>query len=255
MYPSSVNLLGLAQIPLMAGSLEAQGTDPDAIRAVDLATIKSMYDRVLGRLNEIMSLGSEAISAISLIDESAQYLNEDSLYNASIPVGLLYRAWEMLGRIEQTGLKLRNLVDGIEEAEELGVPLGELRTNLTSIQSLYSRTEKESVLYEIDMQIGNVSMVLEKLVAETLILRADEVVSLAKKAGIDTKRHEIFLRRAHEEFDKGNYGPAREFTKYPLRLLEEIPESCFIFSIVGCLGIGTLGKSIFICSRKDNDRS
>ncbi|MBU7004472.1 MAG: hypothetical protein HXS50_02810, partial [Theionarchaea archaeon] len=121
MYASSVNLLGLAQIPLMAGSLEAQGTDPDSIRVVDLATIESMYDRALGRLNETMSLGSEAISVISLIDESAQHLNQNSLYNASIPGGLLYRAWEMLSRIEQTGLKLRDLVEGIEEAEELGV--------------------------------------------------------------------------------------------------------------------------------------
>jgi hypothetical protein len=160
----------------------------------------------------------------------------------------------MLGRIEQTGRRLRDLVDGIEEAEELGVSLGELRTNLTSIQSSFSKAEKESVLYEIDMQIGNVSMVLDKIVAEAMIMRAEEVVQTAKQAGIDTSRYEIFLVRAHEEFDKGNYGPAREFTKYPLSLLEEIPEITFL-PILGCIGIGTLGKSIFIYSCKDNDRS
>jgi hypothetical protein len=61
-----------------------------------------------------------------------------------------------------------------------------------------------------------------------LISEADGVVETARNMGIDTSRHEIFLRRAHEEFDKGNYESARMFTEYPLRLREEVGEGAVI---------------------------
>jgi hypothetical protein len=77
---------------------------------------------------------------------------------------------------------------------------------------------------------------VEVLVVSTLIQFASDLIDEARGMGIDTSRHEIFLSRAREEFDKGNYGPARQFINYPLGLREEVPETFLVvFLLAGGL--------------------
>ena len=61
--------------------------------------------------------------------------------------------------------------------------------------------------------------------------------------GIDKTRHEIFLQRAREEFAKGHYGPAIQFTNYPLTLKETLPEpdAAALWMLVLLLGLSLHG--------------
>jgi len=244
LYASSITLLGLSQIPLMASVLEDMGINPDGILVIDRDTLVPMLEKVGQRVDETLSLGSQAPSTIQLVDEAGIYISEGSLKNASVPIGLMLKAWDVMGRIMETGQRLQKLAAEVDEAEVLGIPIVDIRANLSRIQEEFRTAEKNSILDRMDGEILELEITLEKIIAETMIILADEVVAQAKQAGIDTSRHEIFLSRAHEEFDEGNYGPARQFTVYPLRLRDEIPELPRLLVIALCTVVLALGKPI-----------
>ncbi len=222
MYPRGVRFLSLVQIPLMANRLRSMGIATDTIRAVEMDLLAGMLAQANDRLNRTMALGSLAVTAESSLEEASNYVNVESLENASVPIGLILGAWGMLGRIMETGELLKDLADQIKEAEAFGAKVSGPKVNLSILRADFEVAEEDSVLQDIEARIANLTIDVQVLVAESLIETAEEVINEAKNKGIDTSRHEIFLMRAKEEFDKGNYGPARQFTMYPLRLREEL---------------------------------
>jgi hypothetical protein len=224
LYASSVTLLGLAQIPLSAEKLRSVGLDPDEIRAVDTELLDSMLSRALERLDQTVARGAQALTARSNLDEASTYVNEESLGNASVPIALIWKTWETLGRMMETGDRLQGLLDEFGEAESLGLDVSRFSGNLTSLRADYSAAETGATLDGVDMRISGVSGELGKPVAERLIEMAREVIGQAEEMGIDTSRHQIFLDKAVVEFEKGNYAPAKLWAEYPLRLREEVPD-------------------------------
>lgn len=248
MYPSRVRSLCLTQIPLMANKLMSMGMDPDTIRAVDLDLLVSMLTQAKDRLAQAVALGSQAATAKSHLDEALGYVNEKSLGNASVPIGLTLKAWDVLGMIMETGDLIRDLADQIEEAEALGFDISAPKVNLSVLQADFAVAEHDSELKGIEDRIANITVEIHKVVAEGLIEIAGDVIREAKNKGIDTSRHEIFLMRAREEFDKGNYGPARQFTVYPLKLREELgevhPTWIAVFALIALVSVCWFHRSI-----------
>ncbi len=243
-YPSSVSLLGLAQIPLTANRLVALGIDPEELRSVDLETLASMLERAYDLLEAARALGSGASTPAAQLNEAGRYREQDQLGNASIAIGLILKAWEMLGRIKETGERLLELENDVGEALSLQVNVTRLLGNLTALRSDFAAGESNAQLDSVDARIETLMIGVRVEVVAALIAVAEDVISRAKALGIDTSRHEIFLRRAKEEFDKGNYASARYFTEYPIALAQQIAENLPFLAM--CVFALATGKFIFI---------
>jgi len=200
------------------------GVRPDALRAVDLPLLESMMLQALARLSVAKKLGSVCFRASAMLEVASGYLNEHSLSNASAAIGLMWKSWELLGTIVKVGEYLRKLETDFLEAKGIGADVIELEANLSSVQADFRSAETEPLLNAVSARIGNLSVAVQRAVAEALIEQATEMIAAAKGLGINTSRHEIFLQRATEEFLKGNYGPARLFTNYPLSLRSQLAE-------------------------------
>ncbi len=237
---SGVVMLALSQIALSARELESMGVDLDEVRAVDLQLLDSMLLQATLRLNDTKALGAEARTASLRLDEASAYINEESLANASVPIGLIWQSWDMLGNIIKVGQALQKLSRDMTEAEGIGAGVAELKLNLSAIQADFRQAETDAALGRISARIGNMTVAVQRVVAQALIDQATQVLAAARELGINTSRHEIFLQRAREEFNKGNYGSARLFTNYPLSLRSELVEFgpsafCILAIIVPCL--------------------
>jgi hypothetical protein len=244
-YPSSVSLLGLAQIPLMADALASMGIDAGDIRVIDLPTLQSLLSRAEASLNATVALGSQAAKPREYLQEARSYAQEDRLANASIAMGLIMKAWDLLGVIAGTGEMLAEVRLELEEAERLGANVTAVEGNLSVLSSKFAEADTTGALDGIMEALAPVELEVSRLVAESLIKLADQVVAEAKERGIDTSRHEIFLGRAHEQYEKGNYGSAKQFTEYPLRLREELPEHAlapWMILLLSLLGIIFIGR-------------
>ncbi len=225
LYPAGFVALAVAQIPLFAQRLESMDVEPSALQAVPLDQLDAMLDQTYLRLNQSHVLGANASWARSMLEEASEYANADSLTNASIPIALVWQTWEGLGRTLEVGERLRDLRGEIEAGGSTGLEVTALMRNLTRLMSDFSHAMTEAAMDAVVLEADGLSVNLRRAIAETMIDEAEEVVKKAKDLGIDTSLHEILLGRAYEEFGKGNYGPAIEFAKYPLRLLEQIRES------------------------------
>jgi len=237
---SGVIMLALSQIALSARQLESMGVDLGTVRAVDLQLLRSMMLQATRRLNETRALGAEARAASLMLEEASTYMNEDSLVYASVPIGLIWKGWDMLGNIIKVGEALQKLSNDLREAEEIGADVADLNLSLSQIQADFRLAETDSALGGISARTGNLSGAVQRVVAQCLIDQAAQVIAAAKDLGINTSRHELFLQRAKEEFNKGNYGPARLFTNYPLLLRSELLETgpgtaCILAIMAACL--------------------
>jgi len=131
---------------------------------------------------------------------------------------------DTLGRVLDTCRSLHNLEVEIQKAGEAGANVSALWPNLSRLKNDAVRAESSAVLDALKSRIDAFSVDSQRICAEALIRFADQVLEQAKRMGIDTTRHGIFLQRAKEEFAKGHYGPAIQFTNYPLTLKAMIPE-------------------------------
>ncbi|MBU7004896.1 MAG: hypothetical protein HXS50_04970, partial [Theionarchaea archaeon] len=137
-----------------------------------------------------------------------------------------------LGLISRIASGLAVIASTIEEASGLGVDLSGLSGELSLLEGELGTTPDEDGLDEILERLEDLETRIRAQTVAELIEIAADLIESAKKMGIDTTRHEIFLGRAREEFDKGNYGPARQFTEYPLRLSEEISEPLLALCLI-----------------------
>jgi len=238
LYPSGVRLLGLAQIPLMARMLEEEGKPLEEGHCVDIGILESMYDRVEDRLKEAQALGSRAEKTRQALEEALRYINEEALVNASVTIGLMWRSWNILGVMIDVGERIKSLSELTEEARGLGLNVSAFVSNLSRIEDSFADAEESGMLGHIDREAANLTAEIQKTEAWFLIQLADQVVEKAKELGLDTKRHEILLGRAHEEFEKGNYVSAKQFTTYPLTLQDEVEESGL--SVASLFGMSVL---------------
>jgi hypothetical protein len=129
-----------------------------------------------------------------------------------------------LGMISRAASGLAGIRSAIAEASGLGVDLSTLWGELALLEGEFNHTPDEDGLEAILKSVGELETRVQAMTVSGLIEIAADLIESAKDMGIDTSRHEIFLSRAREEFDKGNYGPARQFTNYPLGLREEVKE-------------------------------
>jgi len=114
------------------------------------------------------------------------------------------------------------LVDLNGTIEEIGV-LGGNTTDYRALLEGLSATDltKTNITAFFD-QVGELSQSLERGRAEALLGEAERVVSLAKNQGIDTKRYELFLERARQSLQEGNYASVEAMCQYPLTLKDRI---------------------------------
>lgn len=80
-------------------------------------------------------------------------------------------------------------------------------------------------------RISDAKATVTRLKAEAYLAAAERAIARAKELGIDTSRHELFMARARELFQQGNYASAELMCEYPLTLTEQIDEG---------LGLGLL---------------
>ena len=137
-----------------------------------------------------------------------------------------------LGIISSIMSSLASIEESIGEAVELGADMSAIQVELAAIGEEFMGTTDEDVLEDILRRLEEMEVRVEVLAVSTLIQFASDLIDEARGMGIDTSRHEIFLSRAREEFDKGNYGPARQFINYPLGLREEVPETFLVFFLL-----------------------
>jgi len=296
-------VLAAAEIALFSNRLRSKGIEPGEIRVVSLNQIQDLLDQAYLRLNESIALGLEVGRAQSMLAQASTYLNEASLANCSVPIAMIWEAYETLGRMAKTGERLRALESRIRETEgtvgnlsavwarflqlrselgdaetdaalssvnsqidtlgrvldackrlhnleleiqkagEAGADVSALWQNLSLLKSDAVRAGNSVVLDALNGRIDAFSVDSQRICAEALIRFADEVLEQARGVGIDTTRHEIFLQRAKEEFAKGHYGPAIQFTSYPLTLKETLPEphAAALWMLVLLLGLSLHG--------------
>jgi hypothetical protein len=215
----------IAQLLYWDRELRSTGIDPSQFEVVGREHLEDILDDTYERLNLTASYGVETGTIEELLNEAAGLITDGSLQNASVPIAMIWVAWDGMTDAIQTGEELEWLENETLDAGSIGADIDGI---LESISLLWDQMTQVRDFTPIENRIQQLKIELSRVIAEALIAEADEVVETARNLGIDTSRHEIFLRRAHEEFDKGNYEPARMFTEYPLRLKEEVGEDAMI---------------------------
>lgn len=302
--PAGFEVQAAAEIALFYKRLWLKGIDPSELRVIGLDEIEDLVNQAYLRLNESIALGLEVRRAQLMLEQASTYLNEASLENCSVPIAMIWEAYQTLGRMAETGgslqvlegqireteetvgdlsavwarfmqlrselaqadtdaalssldskintlgrvldtcKRLHNLEVEIQKAAEAGADMSAVWQNLSRLKSEAVRAENGAALDALNSQIDDFSVDSQRVCAEALIRFADQVLEQARSMGIDTTRHEIFLQRAKEEFAKGNYGPAIQFTNYPLTLREMIPEP---FIAAFSIAVLLLGLSLHRC--------
>jgi PelA/Pel-15E family pectate lyase len=146
-----------------------------------------------------------------------------------------------LGKVAEAAAYLEEIELGLAEAREIGVDVPGLEPGLQELRAGLGAVDDDSDTDGMLQRAGDLRLELETIVVGGLIDAAEEVIRSGGEAGIDTSRHEIFLARAREEYGKGNMGPARSFTVYPLSLREEIPEGAPVLATV-LVGLALLAR-------------
>ena len=227
--PAGYEAEAIAQLLYWDGLLRSQGIDPGTLEVVDLELLEEMLGYACQRLNHTASLGADVGAIKDTLDEAAALIAEGDLEKASVPIAMIWVAWDGMTGAIQTGEELRGLEEETAEAVSIGADVAQIEGNISLLWDMMGET---SDFAQISSRIGELRLELSRALAEALIALADEVIAAARELGIDTSRHEIFLNRAHEEFDEGNYGSAMMFTEYPLRLRDEVGEPSLLIAAV-----------------------
>ncbi len=141
--------------------------------------------------------------------------DEDGHWNlTAAPLGILAEIYSLMEEID----------DRVYEADGMGLDLEGVASAIAGIRSSLGTATEEAEMESILNDARELSAELEREVVWSLIELAAEVIERAKNQGMDTSRHEIFLGQARAQYEKGNYGSARQFTEYPLRLVEDVGE-------------------------------
>jgi hypothetical protein len=223
--PAGFEVEAIAQLLHWDGELKSTGMDPSEFEVVGREHLEKILDDAYERLDRTASFGVETDTIEGLLNEAAELVNTGSLENASVPIAMIWVAWDGMTDAIQTGEELELLENETLEAGSIGADIDDI---LDNISLLWAQMTEVWDFAPIKNRIEQLKIDLSRVITEALIAQADEVVETARERGIDTSRHEIYLRRAHEEFDKGNYQSARSFTEFPLRLKVDVGEISLI---------------------------
>jgi PelA/Pel-15E family pectate lyase len=129
-----------------------------------------------------------------------------------------------VGSMAAASLALVELETGLAEALELKADTTAIDTQRDSLRHALGEIGPDTDMERILADLESLVLELEDMNVASLIEVASDVIERARDEGIDVSRHEIFLGQAQAQYDKGNYGPARQFLDYPLSLHQTIPE-------------------------------
>lgn len=170
--------------------------------------------------------------AVALLNEASAYVESGRAADAPVVIALIWEAWDLAGRYMETGRRLEDLREEIDSVGELGGNVSMLSRTAEDLWRRFQEAASDAELVSIDLDAEEAELELSRAMAAALIAKADDAVRRAGEMGLDTSRQEIFLTRARQEYEKGNYGPAIQFTEYPLRLLEELAETHLPWTVV-----------------------
>ena len=147
------------------------------------------------------------------------------------------------GTMAAASLALVELENGLGESQELGADTTAIEGDLAGIMDAL-----EDVGPDLDLEglLGDMESMLlevESLNVARLIEIAGDLIEEAEGMGIDTSRHRIFLDRAMDHWESGNYGPARQFIIYPMGLKDQVPEGLLASILLPALLVG-LGRGL-----------
>ncbi len=132
--------------------------------------------------------------------------------------------------LDAVSVEVQGLKDLIAAAEAIGANVTYYRAVADQLGSDYPE-EVRSNLSGLLHTISEAKATVTRLKAEAYVAAAERAIARAKELGIDTTRHELFMARARELFQQGNYASAELMCAYPLTLMEQIDEG---------LGLGLL---------------
>jgi len=136
-----------------------------------------------------------------------------------------------LGLAAEIAAVMREIGDKETEASNLGAEIPSLLEELQGLGLAVGNLISDRQTGDLLACAKDLARRLEAAVLQRRIEVASELIAQAKALGVDTSRQELFLIKAKQEFEKGNYGPARMYTDYPLRLAEIIPERLDLLAI------------------------
>jgi hypothetical protein len=146
-----------------------------------------------------------------------------STYHGLLVVEEIDGQWNLatipLGPIASVGFRLGELGDDLRRAVSMGFDYQSDQT-FPGFNMSFGSIQDADVISQIGESLMVLAEELQEEDVEMLIELASAVLDRARGMGVDTARHELFLKRAMEEFDLGNLVSAKEFTRYPLTLGE-----------------------------------
>jgi len=143
-----------------------------------------------------------------------------------------------LGVAAQIASLLADIQGKEMEARELGAEIHDLLEDLRRLELALENITSDRQALDLLSSATDLAVRFEVAVLRRRIEVASELIAMAKQAGVDTSRQEMFLAKAVQELERGNYGPARLYTEYPLRLAQVIPELWGPFGVLSGLALG-----------------
>jgi len=119
----------------------------------------------------------------------------------------------------------------VTSAEEVGGLVGDLRGLTDDLYVTYVERMAMNISSLLET-IWQATLVAHKARAEAYLMAAQEAIWAAKRAGIDTSRHELFLQRAMLSMDQGLYDSVVSLCAYPISLREQLDEGLTIAVLV-----------------------
>ncbi len=230
--PAGYEVEAVTQIILARAELVGRGIDPDVFEPVSIEHLRDILSDCAERVSQILAMEVRALRAVALLNEASAYVESGRAADAPVVIALIWEAWDLAGRYMETGRRLEDLREEIDSVAELGGNVSMLSRTAEDLWRRFQEDASDTELVSIDLDAEEAELELSRAMAAALIAKADDAVRRAGEMGLDTSRQEIFLTRARKEYEKGNYGPAIQFTEYPLRLLEELAETHLPWTVV-----------------------
>ncbi len=233
LYPSGWIVLSISQILLQHDRLASAGINPDRLEAVSRDELQQMFDKVHVKLLEAQLKGANTSIESRLLERAHTRIQSEPVQNASVPIANIWEAWDGLEQLLLVAEGIDDLRLQIDDAEKQGADLDQVKRNLSELILRFQQLDSGSVR-RLDPEIEALRQETSKALAWALIQQAESIVSRAEAGGLDVSRHRLFLECAKREYFKGNYGPAVEWTRYPLSLRSQVGQPKRLL-LIACL--------------------
>lgn len=128
---------------------------------------------------------------------------------------------------EEVVVEIDKLNATVASAEKVGGFVGDLRALTDDLYVTYVERMAMNISSLLET-IWQTTLLAHKARAEAYLMAAQDAIWAAKRAGIDTSRHELFLQRAMLSMDQGLYESVVSLCAYPISLREQLDEGLTI---------------------------